>query len=88
MYMMLGMPVIVPSASAVAHFVVESGIGFAVESLHEADDLVASLSPRAWDNLRQNVLAARRGIMGGAYTRRALQKALTTLDAVRDADAH
>lgn len=88
MYMMLGMPVIVPSASAVAHFVVESGIGFAVESLHEADDLVASISPSAWDSLRQNVLAARRGIMGGAYTRRALQKALTILDAVRDADAH
>lgn len=83
MYMMLGMPVIVPSDSAVARFVVDSGIGFAVGSIHEADALVASLSPAAWETLKQNVLAARRGIMGGGYTRRALRGALTALGAVR-----
>lgn len=85
MYMMLGMPVIVPSESAVASFVVNSGIGFAVGSLHEVDDLIASLGPSAWDRLRQNVLAARRGIMAGAYTRQALRHALAAFDAVREA---
>jgi hypothetical protein len=84
MYMMLGMPVIVPSESAVARFVVDSGIGFAVESLAEADDLVSSLSADAWARLRQNVLAARRGIMGGGYTRQALRGALAALGAVRE----
>ena len=83
MYLMLGMPVIVPSESAVAGFVVDSGIGFAVASLSEVDALIAALTPDAWDRLKQNVLAARRGIMEGAYTRRALRGALTALGAVR-----
>lgn len=71
-----GIPVIVRKGCAHEEFVTSHGLGFAVDSLEEADSVIQNLSDADFDKLYQNVAAIQPLLINGAYTRKVLQDAV------------
>ena len=74
-----GIPVIVRKGCANEDFVVKNGLGFAVDTLEEADRIVQSISEEEYQKLYSNVGNIQKLILDGAYTRKTLQEAIITV---------
>lgn len=68
-----GIPVIVRKGSTHEEFVTKNGLGFAVESLEEADSLIQGLSDDEIQKLYNNVASIQPILLNGGYTRKVLQ---------------
>lgn len=68
-----GIPVIVRKGCAHERFVTEKGIGFAVATLEEADNIIQSITDEAYETLYRNVARVQSLLLNGAYTRKVLQ---------------
>ena len=71
-----GIPVIVKKSCVHEEFVVKNGLGFAVDTLEEADRIVQNISEEDYRKLYSNVRNIQRLILDGAYTRKTLQDAI------------
>ncbi len=71
-----GIPVIVKKGCVHEDFVVKNGLGFAVDTLEEADRIVQSISEEDYWKLYANVRNIQKLILDGAYTRKTLQDAI------------
>ena len=71
-----GIPVIVKKGCVHEEFVVKNGLGFAVDTLEEADRIVQNISEEDYRKLYSNVRNIQRLILDGAYTRKTLQDAI------------
>lgn len=72
-----GIPVIVRKGCAHEEFITKHGLGFAVNSLEEADEIVDHISDAQFDELYANVKSIQTLMINGTYTRMVLQNALT-----------
>lgn len=81
LYILLGMPVIIPSDAAMADFVRSEGIGLCVTNLAEAAEVAACCSEADWAELYSNVLNLRKRLRSGYYTQKAIGAALSSLSA-------
>lgn len=76
MYLSAGLPVIVWKESAMAPFVIDNGVGFAVDSLSEADILIGNLSNEEYAKMKKNVDIVGQKLGEGNYLSKALDSAL------------
>ena len=71
-----GIPVIVKRGCVHEKFVERNGLGYAVDTLDEADKLVQSITDAEYIELYRNVKNIQKLILDGAYTRKTLQDAI------------
>ena len=71
-----GIPVIVKRGCVHEKFVEGNGLGYAVDTLDEADKLVQSITDAEYIELYHNVKNIQKLILDGAYTRKTLQDAI------------
>lgn len=71
-----GIPVVVRKGCVHEEFIMKNGIGFAVDSLEEADEIIQGISDEEYRKLYDNVRNIQRLLLDGAYTRKALQDAV------------
>lgn len=71
-----GIPVIVKRGCVHEKFVERNGLGYAVDTLDEADKLVQSITDAEYIKLYHNVKNIQKLILDGAYTRKTLQDAI------------
>ncbi|WP_455721936.1 sugar transferase [Agathobacter sp.] len=74
-----GIPVIVRKGCVHEEFVIKNGVGFAVDTLEEADEIVQNISEDEYRQLYRNVKNIQKLILDGAYTRKTLQDAIITV---------
>lgn len=72
MYISLGLPVIVWSKSAVADFVRDNKIGFAVDRLDILDTLLPSVTVQEYKKMRDNVSKVSSDVLTGQFLARAI----------------
>ena len=68
-----GIPVVVRKGCAHEEFVTKNGVGFAVDSLEEADAIIQALTDDEFAEIYKNVAAIQMLLLNGAYTRKVLQ---------------
>lgn len=68
-----GIPVIVRKGCVHEEFVVKHGLGFAVNSIEEADQIVQSISLEEYEQLYKNVKNIQYILLNGGYTRKLLE---------------
>lgn len=80
LYLRAGIPVIVWSGSAMADFVVNEGVGFAIDSLTQIPDVLRSQTPETQDIMREkaSLLGARLG--RGEFFKAAVRRATRHLE--------
>ena len=78
-YIAAGLPVIVRRGSAQENFVLENQIGFSVDTVAEADEIVQNITDEAYNKLYNNVTGIQFLVTRGEYTRRMLSEALIQL---------
>lgn len=71
-----GIPVIVKRGCVHEKFVERNGLGYAVDTLDEADKMVQSITDAEYIKLYHNVKSIQKLILDGAYTRKTLQDAI------------
>ena len=71
-----GIPVIVKRGCVHEKFVERNGLGYAVDTLDEADKMVQSITDAEYIELYRNVKNIQKLILDGAYTRKTLQDAI------------
>jgi hypothetical protein len=76
LYVVLGLPVIIPRGAGMASFVVEHGIGFVVDTIAEATARVQSCSAEEWHSYCEAVRRLRSKLIAGEFTSRALSAAI------------
>ena len=75
-YLASGIPVIVRKGCVHEQFIRNHGLGFVVESLDEADELVNSITDEEYNKLYDNIKPIQKLITSGFYTRRLLSDAI------------
>lgn len=78
-YLRAGLPVIVWRQSAMAPFVERMNVGIAVDSLHDLERELKSISPEAYAGLRANAEAMARSLTRGEWFSRAFAQAESSL---------
>ncbi len=71
-YLRAGIPVIVWQKAAMRPFILEGGLGIAVGSLRELDDILSSMTPETYSRLRTNAQRFSRLLAEGHFAKRAL----------------
>lgn len=72
LYLAAGLPVIVWSGSALAPFVLENGLGLAVDSLFDIKEAIGSLNDEEYAEMRANAMVMSKKLRSGYFTKRAL----------------
>ncbi len=71
-----GIPVVIRNGSVHTDFIKSNGLGYVVESLKEADELVQSTSDEMYQQMIQNVAKFQPLLLNGVYTQRLLLDAV------------
>ena len=74
LYLTAGLPVIVWDEAAVADFVKENHVGFAVSSLKEIPDRLSNITTDEYDEMAQNARSVARSLRDGQFLKRALSR--------------
>ena len=86
-YLASGIPVIVRNGCVHEAYVINNEIGFSVNTLEEADQIVSELSDAEYERLYENIKPIQDLITNGAYTRKLLSDALVrVLDKLYDSN--
>ncbi len=83
LYMAAGKPVVCWRQAAIADFVLENGVGIAVDSLREALSIVNHLSESSYDSMKNNVMFVRNRVISGYYFYRAADEAIRIIEGKR-----
>ena len=75
-FLTVGIPVIIQKDLSAAQFVTEHGIGFAVDSLEEADKIIQEMTEEDYRKLCQRMRGIRDLSRNGCYTRKLLVDAV------------
>lgn len=67
MYVAAGIPVIIWNKSAMTDFVIDNGIGIAVDSLNDIEDILQKIDSDQYDNMKNNVKVINERITKGYY---------------------
>jgi hypothetical protein len=87
MYMVLGLPVVVPAESAMAQFVREEGVGLLADSFADGAAQAAACTREQWEQMADAVLRVRDSLLTGSRTKNALQSALELLGRAEGVEA-
>lgn len=79
LYLSSGMPVVIWDGAAEAKFVKKNGVGVCVESLTELNDVFEGMSESDYNMMIENIYRISRDLKSGAYTERAINKALSMM---------
>lgn len=79
MYIAAGMPLIVWEESALADFVINNNLGFAVSDLKDVETTISKISDEEYKILVDNVQKIQKNIGSGYYLSSALKRALDTI---------
>lgn len=74
LYIRCNLPVIIWNQAALADFVRDNGIGICVGSLTELDNVLRSLTPERYAEMKKNVATISRRLQSGYYIRKALSE--------------
>ncbi len=75
-YLSAGMPVVVWREAAIADFILENGVGIAVDSLYDLEEQIAKVSPEEYAKMCENVKKIQKRLHNGYYFKTAFEKAL------------
>jgi hypothetical protein len=75
LYLALGLPVVVPAASAIAAFVAEHGLGLCVDSIDRALREIQDCGDADWQRMVAAVQKVQEHVVRGAFATEALEKA-------------
>lgn len=84
LYISCGLPIITWKEAAIAEFIEKNGIGFAVNSLAEIDDVLGNMTRKEYEKYRNNVLEITRDVRKGEYVKKAFIEAISILEEERD----
>ncbi|MCD8005045.1 MAG: hypothetical protein LUE91_05270 [Oscillospiraceae bacterium] len=79
LYLASGMPVIVWSQAAIADFVLENGVGIAVDSLYGLDKVIANVSDADYRAMCENASWVGEKLRSGYYFKSAMERCLKIL---------
>lgn len=79
LYIRCGLPVIIWKEAALAPFIEREGLGITVGSLEELHDILPSITPDQYIEMRRRVLAIGERLANGKYARAALLRATALL---------
>ena len=80
LYLRCGLPVIIWNKAALAEFVTRNGVGFSIGSLRELDDVLRSLTPERYAEMRKRVKAVSERLANGEFFRTAANEAIAHLE--------
>ena len=84
LYISCGLPIITWKEAAIAEFIEKNGIGFAVNSLAEIDDVLGNMTRKEYEKYRNNVLEIMRDVRKGEYVKKAFIEAISILEEEHD----
>ena len=84
LYISCGLPIITWKEAAIAEFIEKNGIGFAVNSLAEIDDVLGNMTRKEYEKYRNNVLEITRDVRKGEYVKKAFIEAISILEEEHD----
>lgn len=79
LYLSSGLPVIIWKEAALANFITENNVGFAVNSLNEINDILNQITAEEYQTMKQNTVAVAEKLRSGYFIKNAMKKALTEL---------
>lgn len=74
LYLTAGIPVVVWKESALANYIVDNNLGFAVNNLNELENIVNSISDKEYNEICKNVKAISKKFINGEFLSEALDK--------------
>jgi hypothetical protein len=74
LYLTAGIPVVVWKESALADYIVKNKLGFAVNNLHELEDIVKNTSDKEYEEISKNVKAISHKFINGEFLTEAIKK--------------
>ena len=74
LYLTAGIPVVVWKESALADYIVKNKLGFAVNNLHELEDIVNKTTDKEYDEISKNVKAISHKFINGDFLTEAIKK--------------
>lgn len=80
LYIAAGLPVIVWRKAAIAEFVEKHQLGFAVDSLQEAAEKIASITEGQYRVMSERVKRLQKDVTSGCFLKKAIQEALKETD--------
>ena len=79
LYLSSGLPVIIWKEAALAQFITENNVGFAVASLNEINDRLDQMTAEDYRTMKQNTLAIANKLRSGYFIKTAMHTALEEL---------
>lgn len=76
LYLTMGYPVIIWKEAALASFIEENHLGFAIENLSEIDGMIAGISYEEYNYIRENVIAMAKKLRQGFFIKKAVNEAI------------
>lgn len=76
LYLAKGLPIIIWKESALSNFIVENGIGIAVENLESMDTTLFNMKESEYINMQKNVLEFSQKIRQGIFIKKAINESL------------
>lgn len=73
LYLSCGIPVVIWKEAALASFIVDNGLGIAVESLGDMDDTVSRMSKSDYKRYKYNALEISKKLRSGYYTQKSVK---------------
>ena len=80
LYISCGIPIITWKKAAIADFIMENGIGFVVESLHEVDKILMNISELEYLEMKNRINRIRKQVVQGGYTEAAIETAISIIE--------
>ena len=74
LYLTAGIPVVVWKESALADYIVKNKLGFAVNNLHELEDIVKNTTDKEYEEISKNIKAISKKFINGEFLTEALHK--------------
>lgn len=79
LYIRSHLPIIIWREAAMASFIEKERIGFAIDSLHELDKILASFSQEEYNQMKERVIQLNKQLATGFYIKRAIKQTEDTL---------
>ena len=79
MYIAAQLPVIIWKQAAMAEFVVENEIGFAIDSIEDIDTVLSNMTEERYGHILDNLRKIQKDVINGEYTKGCIKQALELL---------
>ncbi len=79
-YLRAGLPILVWRQAAIASIIEQEGIGISIGSLHDLNRILTEITDLQMQDMRANVQRVSKQLRTGGYIRKALDKAISTLN--------